>query len=216
MALRVVRTTLMQRVRWLSTKTDCRERRSLYLQGSPCPLDILIMVLIMKRKIGAALYYMFFKKMPASYSSINIGQKQFRYFCGKLMMEYCGKHVNIEKNASFSRKVRLGDYSGIGVNAKIYGRCIIGNYVMMGEDCTIITRNHRFDRIDIPMMYQGFEEEQPVIIGDDVWIGDRVTILPGVKIGNGSIIAAGAVVTHDVPEYSIVGGVPARIIKSRI
>lgn len=132
------------------------------------------------------------------------------------MLSSCGKNVNIEKNAFFSKKVKLGDYSGIGVNAKIYGTCIIGNYVMMGEDCTIITRNHRFDRLDIPMMHQGFEDERPVIIGDDVWIGDRVTILPGVKIGRGSIVATGAVVTHDVPEYSIVGGVPAKVIKRRL
>ena len=86
---------------------------------------------------------------------------------------------------------------------------------MMGTDVTIITRNHRFDRADIPMMEQGFEEERPVYIGNDVWIGDRVLILPGVHIGDGSIIAAGAVVTKDVPPHSIVAGVPARKIKDR-
>ena len=86
---------------------------------------------------------------------------------------------------------------------------------MMGTDVTIITRNHRFDRTDIPMMEQGFEEERPVYIGNDVWIGDRALILPGVHIGDGSIIAAGAVVTKDVPPYSIVAGVPARKIRDR-
>ena len=86
---------------------------------------------------------------------------------------------------------------------------------MMGTDVNIITRNHRFDRTDIPMMEQGFEEERPVYIGNDVWIGDRVLILPGVHIGDGSIIAAGAVVTKDVPPYSIVAGVPARKIRDR-
>ena len=131
------------------------------------------------------------------------------------MLAYCGKNVNIEKNAYFSSKVSLGDYSGIGVNSKIYGRCKIGNYVMMGEDCTIITRNHKNDRTDIPMMEQGFEEEKPVEIGDDVWIGDRVTILPGVHIGQGCIIAAGAVVTHDLPPYSVSAGIPAKVIRYR-
>lgn len=86
---------------------------------------------------------------------------------------------------------------------------------MMGTDVTIITRNHRFDRTDIPMMEQGFEEERPVYIGNDVWIGDRALILPGVHVGDGSIITAGAVVTKDVPPYSIVGGVPARKIRNR-
>lgn len=85
----------------------------------------------------------------------------------------------------------------------------------MGADVTVITRNHRHDRTDIPMMDQGFEEERPVYIGDDVWIGDRVTVLPGVHIGNGCIIAAGAVVTKDVPEYTVAAGVPARVVKER-
>lgn len=168
-----------------------------------------------KRKIGGFLYYVYAQHLPRSYSGLKLGQVQLRRLCGKMMMEHCGKGVNIEKNALFSHKVSLGDYSGIGVSAKIYGRCTIGNYVMMGEDCTIITRNHSFDRTDIPMMEQGFAEEKPVVIGNDVWIGDRVTILPGVKIGDGSIVAAGSVVTHNVPAYAIVGGVPAKVLKFR-
>lgn len=86
---------------------------------------------------------------------------------------------------------------------------------MMGTDVTVITRNHRHDRTDIPMMEQGFEEEQPVVIGNDVWIGDRVVILPGVHIGNGCIIGAGAVVTKDIPDNAIAAGVPARVIRFR-
>lgn len=168
-----------------------------------------------KRKLGGLLYYCFAMHLPRSYSGFRVGQTQLRRICGKLMLEHCGKKVNIEKNAYFSPKVSLGDYSGIGVNAKIYGRCTIGDCVMMGEDVTIITRNHRYDRMDIPMMQQGFDVEKPVVIGNDVWIGDRVTILPGVTIGDGAIIGAGAIVTHDVPEFSIVAGVPARVIRSR-
>lgn len=168
------------------------------------------------RKIGALVYYSLARHLPPSYSGLRIGQTALRRFCGKLMLRECGKKVNIEKNALFSGRVSLGDYSGIGVNAKIYGTCIIGKYVMMGEDCTIITRNHAFARTDIPMMQQGFEEERPVYIGDDVWIGDRVIILPGVHIGNGSIIGAGSVVTSDIEPYTIAGGVPARKIRSRL
>lgn len=168
-----------------------------------------------KRIIGAVIYYVLASHLPRSYSSVKLGQTHLRRFCGKLMMEQCGKKVNIEKNAYFSPKVSLGDYSGIGVNAKIYGRCKIGNFVMMGEDCTIITRNHNFERLDIPMMCQGFKEEKTVEIGNDVWIGDKVTILPGVRICDGAIVAAGAVVTHDVPTCSIVAGVPAKIIGYR-
>lgn len=167
------------------------------------------------RKIGALLYYSVGKHLPESSSGIRIGQKAFRAFCGKLMLKSCGKKVNIEHGAMFSAKTTLGDYSGIGINARINGACTIGDHVMMGANVTVITRNHSFERTDIPMMDQGFEEERPVAIGNDVWIGDRVIILPGVHIGDGSIIAAGAVVTHDVPSYAIVGGVPAKIIKMR-
>lgn len=167
------------------------------------------------RKIGALLYYGCAKHLPPSFSGIKLGQKALRGFCGKLMLKSCGKQVNIEQGATFSHKVSLGDYSGIGVNARINGACTIGHHVMMGSDVVILTRNHGFDRTDIPMMEQGFEKERPVVIGDDVWICDRVIILPGVTVGNGSILAAGAVITHDVPPYAIVGGVPARIIKMR-
>lgn len=168
-----------------------------------------------KRKLGAAIYYGLAAKLPRSYGFGGKMAKKLRSFCGRLMLASCGRQVNIEKGARFSPKVTLGDYSGIGVNAKINGSCHIGAYVMMGEDVTIIHRNHRHDRVDIPMMEQGFEPEQPVTIGDDVWIGDRVMILPGVSVGKGAIVAAGAVVTHDVPAYAVVAGVPARVIKMR-
>ncbi len=168
-----------------------------------------------KRKIGALLYHTVAKRLPPSYSSLRLGQTAIRRFCGKLMLAACGEKVNIEKGAIFSPKVTLGDFSGIGIHAKIYGTCHIGRCVMMGEDVTVITRNHAFADTEIPMMEQGFEPEEPVYIGDDVWIGDRVMILPGVHIGTGSILAAGAVVTADVPDYAIAAGVPARVIRMR-
>lgn len=141
-----------------------------------------------RRKLGALLYHTVAKRLPVSYSSLHLGQTALRRFCGKLMLAKCGKEVNIEKNAIFSEKVTLGDRSGIGINAKIYGTCHIGDHVMMGADVTIITRNHEFARTDIPMMEQGFRPEEPVFIGNDVWIGDRVMIMPGVHIGDGCII----------------------------
>lgn len=169
----------------------------------------------LKRKLGAFVYYALASHLPPSWSGMKLGQTALRRFCGRLMLDECGKKVNIEKGAVFSPRVTLGDRSGIGIDARIYGTCHIGRDVMMGADVTVITRNHRHDRTDIPMMDQGFEEERPVYIGDDVWIGDRVTVLPGVHIGNGCIIAAGAVVTKDVPEYTVAAGVPARVVKGR-
>jgi maltose O-acetyltransferase len=94
------------------------------------------------------------------------------------------------------------------------GKIIIGNNVMMAPNVGIIAANHRFDRTDIPMKLQGIEENC-VIIEDDVWIGYGAYILSGVKVGKGSIIAAEVVVTRNVPDYSIVGGIPAKVIKVR-
>ena len=168
-----------------------------------------------KRKLGAALYYGVARRLPPSWSGLQVGQTALRRFCGRLMLAECGRDVNIEQGAVFHRSVRLGDRSGIGVNARLYGAVTIGRCVMMGADVTIITRQHRTARTDVPMMDQGFEPERPVVIGDDVWIGDRVTILPGVTVGDGCIIGAGAVVTHDLPPLSVAAGVPARVIRFR-
>lgn len=84
----------------------------------------------------------------------------------------------------------------------------------MGPDVSVLTHTHNIERTDIPMGQQGMRVYE-VVIGNDVWIGMRVIIMPGVKVGNGVVIGAGAVVTKDVPDYAIVGGVPARIIKFR-
>ena len=170
---------------------------------------------MLKKSIGYFIYICFARFLPVSYSRLKLGQKKIRAFCGKLIMSKCGKNVNIEKGALFSTRMELGDRSGIGLNARIYGKTVIGKDVMMGPECYIYTRNHEFSRIDIPMNQQGFSEEKPVIIGDDVWIGSRVSIMPGVQIGKGVVIGCGAVVTKSIPDYAVVAGVPARIIKYR-
>lgn len=167
--------------------------------------------------IGFVLYNMIGKHMPLSGRRINFGSKAFRGFCAKLMLEHCGKNVNIDRNARICSAISIGDNSGIGDNCWIMQPGVtIGNDVMMGPDCTFLTVNHCFDRTDIPMWHQGFEEPKPIVIGDDVWIGARVIIMGGVKVGKGAILAAGSVVTHDVEEYSIVGGNPAKLIRKRV
>ena len=166
--------------------------------------------------LGRIIYILFAKWLPPSYTPLFGGfAKWLRKICGKLILAKCGKKVNIEHGANFSSKVSLGNNSGIGINASLGGKVTIGDNVMMGPHCIIYTRNHEFNRIDVPMCEQGFRPEQPVVIGNDVWIGGRVIILPGVNIGNGAILGAGAVVTKDVPQYAVVGGNPAKIIKYR-
>ena len=141
--------------------------------------------------------------------------KKLRVFWAK-RIAVCGKNVNIEKNAYFTPGLTLGDNSGVGINCEVYGPVTIGKDVMMGPDVVIYTSGHKYDRTDIPMMEQGGTEPEPVTIGNDVWIGRRAMIMPGVTIGDGCVIAAGAVVTKDVPPYCVVGGVPAKIIKKRV
>lgn len=171
----------------------------------------------MKAKIifGKLIYLFIGKHMPVSDSKISFGSKKVRAFCGKLMLRKCGSNVNIEKGAHFSTEVSLGDNSGIGINAQIAPYVTIGNDVMMGPDCMIYTTNHGMDRLDIPMWKQKSSKPEPVVIGNDVWIGSRVIILSGVHIGDGSVIGAGSIVTKDVEPYSIVAGNPARLIRKR-
>ena len=167
------------------------------------------------RKLGFLIYNCFARHLPASFNRGGKAAKALRAFCGRLILARCGNNVNIEKNATLNPEIELGDHSGIGINASISGKVVIGDHVMMGPNCTIYTRNHVFDRTDIPMDQQGFYPHKPVVIEDDVWIGGQVIILPGVVIGTGSIVGAGAVVTKDVPPYAIVGGNPAKVIKYR-
>lgn len=123
--------------------------------------------------------------------------------------------VNIEKNATFASDLVIGNRSSVGQNSIIANNVQIGDDVMMGPYCIILTQNHEFSKTEIHMIEQGYCERKPVIIDSDVWIGARVTILPGVHVHEHSIIGAGAVVTHDVPAYSVVAGVPAKVVKMR-
>ena len=170
----------------------------------------------MMNKIYRIIYVLFCNKLPNSDTKyLGNSFKCIRSFFFKKITKCKSKNINIQCNCYFDNNVQIGNNSGIGKNCTVYGPCIIGNNVMMGPNCDIITRNHNFSSIDIPMIEQGFSETKKVIIGDDVWIGCRTIILPGVCIGKGSIIGAGSVVTKDVEPYSVVAGCPAKIIKKR-
>lgn len=166
-----------------------------------------------KRSICRRLYYGIGIKLKSSVQSKRA--QKIRYWLGSRFVESCGKYVNFERGARFNPELSIGDYSGIGVNCLVSGRTYIGSHVMMGPDCIMYSYSHAHDCLDIPMDQQGFEDPTPIHIGDDVWIGARVIILPGVKIGSHCIIGAGAVVTKDVPDYAVVGGVPAKVIRYR-
>lgn len=167
-----------------------------------------------KKKILFVLYMITASWLPISQRSKL--SKRARTFWAKRIVRHCGKNVNIERRAFFSPELSIGDNSGVGIRCEVYGPVTIGNDVMMGPDVVVYTSGHRFDRVDITMIEQGYSEPRPVNIGNDVWIGRRAIIMPGVTIGDGCVIGAGAVVTKDIPPYSLAGGVPAKVIKSRV
>lgn len=162
------------------------------------------------------LYYLFARHLPGSDLPYSFGSKQIRRFLCKRIFKSAGKNINIEHGVFFAsgRDIEIGDNSGLGLNARVTGPLKIGNDVMMGPDVMIFTQNHETSRLDIPMRLQT-APKKGVVIEDDVWIAARVIILPGVTIHKGAIIGAGAIVTKDVPEYAVVGGNPARVIKYR-
>lgn len=169
-----------------------------------------------QKLICLAAYYGFARYLPASTSPITHWARMIRRAVCRHLFDYCGDNVNVEKGAYFATGggISIGKGSGLGVNCLVHGPLEIGEKVMMGPDVVILTHTHNIDRTDIPMGDQGSRVAK-VIIGNDVWIGMRSIIMPGVRIGNGAVIGAGAVVTKDVPDYAIVGGVPARVIKYR-
>lgn len=173
----------------------------------------------MKRIVCLLIYKLFLAWLPSTNGSF-LGNKLIRKVRSSIAggcFDKHGKNINVEKKADFGKGdgISIGDNSGLGVNCEVRGPLVIGANVMMGPDVRIMTSKHNTSRTDIPMCQQGDLPKQQVTIGNDVWIGAGVTILPGITIGAGSIIGAGAVVTKNVPEYSVVAGVPARIIKSR-
>lgn len=110
----------------------------------------------------------------------------------------------------------IGDNVGIAQNCfiQVRGKVVIGNDVIFGPNVSIFSENHNFDNPDLPISVQG-ETRKGVTIEDGVWLGTQVVILDGVKIGKNSIVAAGSIVNKDVAPYTIVGGVPAKLIKDR-
>ncbi len=110
----------------------------------------------------------------------------------------CGKNLHFGRRVFVNSGCKFQDQGGIH----------IGDDVLVGHNCMIATLNHAEEP-----EHRGDMIPSPVRIGDKVWIGANVTILPGVTIGEGAIIAAGAVVTHDVEPHTIVGGVPAKLLK---
>jgi maltose O-acetyltransferase len=172
----------------------------------------------LRRAVASAAYFGLARHLPWSPRPGGASAKSLRGFLAKGMLDHCGRDVNIEHGAWFGsgQGVSVGDRSAIGMDALVIGPLRIGNDVMMGPRCILLASSHHVAEAELPMNQQGFAPDRPIIIEDDVWIGAGVVILPGRRIGRGSIVGAGAVVAHDVPEYAVVAGNPAQVIKYRL
>lgn len=154
-----------------------------------------------------------------------------KYFCHCLLVVLYryrfgsrGSHFHFDPYGSYSyENIFCGDYVSLGERPRLIAtrsKVIIGNHVMFASEVLIRGGNHRTDLVGRFMDTINEKEKRPeddrdVVIEDDVWVGDRAIILHGVTIGRGAVIAAGAVVTKDVPPYAIVGGLPAKVIRYR-
>lgn len=172
-------------------------------------------MLKVKKIIGYGLYQFLFGWLP----HYQLGRdwkaaRKLRGFAVRLYIDRCGDNVDVGRHVKLSAKLRLGHRSSLGDFSHLQGDVTIGDDVMMAPRCALIADDHRFDDLSRPMNTQG-TKHQKIVIGNDVWLGYGVIILPGVTVGDGAICAAGAVVTKDVQPYSIVGGNPAKLIKMR-
>lgn len=171
------------------------------------------------KTLSLLLYILLLQHLPSSDHNGFIFRwiRKIRSSVAGLCLDYCGKNANIEQRADFGKGhgISLGANSNLGIRCRVRGPLEIGDNVMMGPDVEILTNAHNIDRTDIEMIFQGDQQPRGVHIGNDVWIGMRSIIMPGVTIGQGSVIGAGSVVTKDVPPYCIVAGVPAKVIKQR-
>ena len=142
------------------------------------------------------------------YSSVRMDTPPFRKFS-------LGEDSVIESFACINNAVGdivIGNHSRVGIHSIVIGPVSIGSHVQLAQGVVVTGLNHIFSNPSIPIDMQGVETKM-VEISDDVWIGANATILPGVKIGQHCVVAAGAVVCSDVPAHCVAAGVPAKVIK---
>jgi maltose O-acetyltransferase len=168
-----------------------------------------------KKIICYLVYLIIAKHLPDDISFLGKWSRKFRALVCRPLFKESAKVISIGRGVDFDTgcNIEMKDHSNIGAYALIegnYATVTIGKHVMMGKYCIIISQNHKY----LEAGFSGFEGKD-VLIDDFAWIGHRVTILPGVRIGKHAIIGAGAVVTKNVPDYAIAVGNPAMVKKYR-
>ncbi len=167
--------------------------------------------------IKVGIYYLFLFKLPRSQFIKTFSNIRVWYFKNILkIMKKGGNPSLVSTNVYIADGKHIKFGTGCRINENVYiEKATIGNDVLIAPNVAILSRMHEYSLTNIPISLQGYKEEKLVNIGDDVWLGRNVIVLPGVTIGDGAIIGAGAVVTKDIPPYAIVAGTPAKLIKFR-
>lgn len=169
------------------------------------------------RSVYLFLYYGLATHLPVTDAPFGSISQWLRNALAKRLISNFGRSVRVNPKANFGSgdRIEVGNNCNLSTGLKVIGDLKLGNDVMMGPDVVFISYNHEVSDLTVPMRAQGATESKPIQVRDDVWIGMRVMIMPGVTIGSHAIVAAGSVVTKDVPEWAIVGGNPAKLIKYR-
>jgi maltose O-acetyltransferase len=170
----------------------------------------------MARVAGLAGYYLIASHLPDLAFPGGRAFNAVRCFLLRRVLPHFGERNEIDS------RVYVGDGSDVIVGSRCQinrgcrlNRVRIADNVMIGPEVIVVGKLHRTTSVDVPMIDQGDYEKLPTVIQEDVWIGARVVVLPGVVIGTGAIVGAGAVVTRDVSPRTVVGGVPAKVIGHR-
>ena len=165
-----------------------------------------------------AYFSIFFKIINKTFMMVDYWRHLSKYSILANSMKEVGDNVRFDYNIyiNYPQNIIIKNDVFIGKNAILnaYDLIVIGNHCIIAADCKLITANHRFGNLSMPIHCQGLELKS-IHLEDDVWLGYGVTVLSGVHLGKGCIVAAGAVVTKSFPAYSIIAGVPARLINSR-
>ena len=170
----------------------------------------------MIKKICFSFYYAFIMHLPNSRYLRFINNIRLFYVCNILGV------MKKSKSSRFQNNIYLGGIGAVSIgkdcqiNEYVFLQgAIIGDNVMIAPYVAFIANKKEVVKTDIPMNQVSNKKGLKVIIENDVWIGRNAIIMPGIKIGKGSIVGAGSVVTNDVESFSVVGGVPAKLIKKR-
>lgn len=167
-------------------------------------------------RLWLALYYAIAYRLPGPPMPAGRFGHAIRRTLSRKLFKVMGDNVIIGTRVQFGSgvNVEIGSGSNIGRSSWISNDTVFGENVMTGPEIVILSYNHGTETDGTPFNQQGYTSRSPVIVGNNVWIGTRAILLPGAMVGSNAVIGAGAVVTKDVPPFSVVAGNPARIVKS--